>query len=244
MLAIMRNIAICLFLGVEKEIDSKWLSKVLMVVLILILFSFFPSLLVYEFSFFFVFRNDLIMPKYKAPKYKLLKKRCAISDTQPKAPEGNCIVNPELVLSAQELVATYSSQLTHKLHQKLTTRTQIKLGFNYIIENFIPFSVFVAIFRTIQDTKDDGVSCTVLKDKHTCTIGHRIIYTSRANFCKHFTSLSGNTVTGTRRHTPNKVLVVISPEDPLTIEFCSKKEKVKMHGKYAILNQFGEEVCF
>ena len=142
------------------------------------------------------------------------------------------------------LAKIYVRELTKKLRARLNLKTYIKSAFNIHLDTFCPFEIFSFIYRAIRDAKDNGVLCKVLKDrKTTCTIGFEIIYTNRDSLTDHLTSLSAEPFSTIKKINRNTIKLKVSPVDPVKITFDAKKNKLKLNGKYLILNQYQEPVC-
>ena len=159
----------------------------------------------------------------------------------PDVPIEKC---PENCTPVKPLVEIYMKQLTKKIQARLNLKTNIKSGFHIRIDHFIPFEIFSFIYRAILEAKDAGVTCKVLKDrKTTLTIGYEIKYTNPTSLKTHFSTLSGKPFSTSKKINSNTVKLKANPVDPVMISFDVKKNKVKLMGKYLILNQFMEPVC-
>ena len=155
-----------------------------------------------------------------------------------------CVIAEADRTPVKPLAQIYCRELTKKLTARLNLKTYIKSAFNIHLDTFCPFEIFSFIYRAIRDAKDSGVLCKVLKDrKTTLTIGFEIIYTNRESLTDHLTSLSAEPFSTTKTINRNTIKLKVSPVDPVKITFDAKKNKLKLFGKYMILNQYQEPVC-
>ena len=160
----------------------------------------------------------------------------------PDVPIDKC---PENCTPVKPLVEIYMTQLNKKLRARLNLKTNIKSGFNILIDNFTPFEIFSFIYRAILEAKDPGVRCKVYKDRRTeAPLRFEIRYTNKTSLTTHLSTLSGKPFSTSKKIDSNTVKLKVNPVDPLAISFDCKRKKMKVAGKYFIMNQFNEPVSF